>query len=58
MIEPTLPGRRAFIFENTRLQAPPHAPELILHLAAEITRIAPLRDNALEESSLDTVPGE
>ena len=31
--------RRAFIVENTRLQAPPHAPELRLHLADEITPI-------------------
>jgi len=52
MIEPTLPGRRAFIFENTRLQAPPHAPELILHLADEITPIWTLTEEALEELGL------
>ncbi len=31
--------RRAFILANTRLQAPPHAPELRLHLADEVTPI-------------------
>jgi predicted nicotinamide N-methyase len=31
----TLADRRAFILENTRLQAPPHTPELRLHLADE-----------------------
>ncbi|HQR88407.1 MAG TPA: methyltransferase, partial [Caulobacter sp.] len=39
MIDQTLEGRRAFILENTRVQAPPHAPELSLHLADEITPI-------------------
>ena len=29
--------RRTFILENTRLQRPPHTPELQLHLAGEIT---------------------
>ena len=34
------PGeRRAFILAHTRLQAPPHAPELVLHLADEVTPI-------------------
>ena len=32
-------ARRAFILANTRLQAPPHAPELLLHLADEVTPI-------------------
>ena len=32
-------ARRAFILAHTRLQAPPHAPELALHLADEITPI-------------------
>ncbi|HET9161233.1 MAG TPA: methyltransferase [Caulobacteraceae bacterium] len=31
--------RAQFIRDNTRLQAPPHAPELFLHLADEITPI-------------------
>lgn len=44
--------RRAFIVENTRLQAPPHAPELKLHLADEITPIWRLTEEALEEMGL------
>jgi predicted nicotinamide N-methyase len=32
-------ARRAFILANTRLQAPPHTPELRLHLADEVTPI-------------------
>ena len=32
-------ARRAFILAHTRLQAPPHAPELRLHLADEVTPI-------------------
>jgi predicted nicotinamide N-methyase len=44
--------RRAFIVENTRLQAPPHAPELVLHLADEITPIWRLTEEALEELGL------
>ena len=32
-------ARRAFILANTRLQSPPHAPELVLHLADEVTPI-------------------
>jgi predicted nicotinamide N-methyase len=32
-------ARRAFILTNTRLQAPPHTPELRLHLADEVTPI-------------------
>jgi predicted nicotinamide N-methyase len=43
---------RAFIVENTRLQAPPHAPELKLHLADEITPIWRLTEEALEEMGL------
>jgi predicted nicotinamide N-methyase len=31
--------RRRFILDNTRLQSPPHAPELRLHLADEVTPI-------------------
>ena len=52
MIDQTLPGRRAFIFENTRLQPPPHTPELLLHLADEITPIWTLTEEALEELGL------
>ena len=44
--------RRAFIVDNTRLQAPPHAPELVLHLADEITPIWRLTEEALEEIGL------
>lgn len=52
MIVQTLEGRRAFIRENTRLQAPPHTPELQLHLADEITPIWKLTEEALEEIGL------
>ncbi len=31
--------RRAFVLANTRLQSPPHAPELVLHLADEVLPI-------------------
>ncbi|MDP1736637.1 MAG: methyltransferase [Caulobacter sp.] len=44
--------RRAFIRDNTRLQAPPHAPELVLHLADEITPIWKLTEEALSEIGL------
>lgn len=47
MIDASLAGRRAFILENTRLQAPPHTPELQLHLADEITPIWTLTEEAL-----------
>ena len=52
MIDQTLEGRRAFIVENTRVQAPPHAPELTLHLADEITPIWTLTEEALEDLGL------
>ncbi|MDB5454654.1 MAG: nicotinamide N-methyase [Caulobacter sp.] len=52
MIDPTLAGRRAFILANTRLQAPPHTPELVLHLADEITPIWTLTEEALVEIGL------
>ena len=39
MIGPDPEARRAFILANTRLQAPPHTPELPLHLADEVTPI-------------------
>src|SRR3990167_6407017 len=44
--------RRAFITQNTRLQSPPHAPELVLHLADEITPIWKLTEEALSEIGL------
>ena len=44
--------RRAFIVENTRLQAPPHAPELTLHLADEITPIWRLTEEDLAKIGL------
>jgi predicted nicotinamide N-methyase len=52
MIVQTLEGRRAFIRDNTRLQPPPHTPELSLHLADEITPIWKLTEEALEEIGL------
>jgi predicted nicotinamide N-methyase len=52
MIEPTLAGRRRFILENTRLQRPPHTPELTLRLADEVTPIWRLTEEALEEIGL------
>lgn len=44
--------RRAFILANTRLQAPPHAPELRLHLADEVTPIWRMTEEALGELGL------
>jgi predicted nicotinamide N-methyase len=44
--------RRAFILENTRLQAPPHTPELSLRLADEITPIWKMTEEALAEIGL------
>jgi predicted nicotinamide N-methyase len=44
--------RRAFIVENTRLQSPPHAPELVLHLADEITPIWRLTEEELDRIGL------
>ncbi|PLR27760.1 nicotinamide N-methylase [Caulobacter zeae] len=52
MIVQTLEGRRAFIAENTRLLPTPHAPELVLHLADEITPLWKLTEEALEEIGL------
>ncbi|MCA3725603.1 MAG: methyltransferase, partial [Phenylobacterium sp.] len=45
-------SRRAFILKNTRLQSPPHTPELSLHLADEITPIWRMTEEALEEIGL------
>ena len=44
--------RRAFVLENTCLQAPPHAPELTLHLADEITPIWRLTEEDLAKIGL------
>jgi predicted nicotinamide N-methyase len=44
--------RRAFIAEHTRLQRPPHTPELQLHLADEITPIWRMTEEALSEIGL------
>jgi predicted nicotinamide N-methyase len=45
-------ARRAFILANTRLQRPPHAPELQLHLADEVTPIWRMTEEALAEIGL------
>ncbi|NEX92116.1 methyltransferase [Caulobacter sp. 17J65-9] len=45
----TIHDRLAFIRGNTRLQRPPHAPELQLHLADEITPIWRLTEEELGE---------
>ncbi len=52
MIPDTPLARREFIVANTRLQAPPHVPELRLHLADEITPIWKLTEEALAEIGL------
>ncbi|HEY2751976.1 methyltransferase [Phenylobacterium sp.] len=52
MIPPTQQGRREFILANTRLQRPPHVPEIELHLADEITPIWMLTEEALAEIGL------
>lgn len=44
--------RRAFILANTRLQAPPHTPELVLHLADEVTPIWRLTEEELGQMGL------
>src|SRR3954471_15147924 len=51
-IDQTLTARRAFILENTRLQSPPHTPELSLHLADEITTIWRLTEEELGQMGL------
>jgi predicted nicotinamide N-methyase len=51
-LRPPHDHRRAFIVENTRLQAPPHAPELVLHLADEITPIWRLTEEELDRIGL------
>jgi predicted nicotinamide N-methyase len=39
---------RAFILANTRLQRPPHTPELVLHLADEVTPIWRMTEEELD----------
>ncbi len=41
--------RRAFILANTRLQRPPHTPEIELHLADEVTPIWRMTEETLGE---------
>jgi predicted nicotinamide N-methyase len=45
-------ARLQFILDNTRLQRPPHTPELQLHLADEITPIWRMTEEALAEIGL------
>jgi len=52
MIAPTAEARRAFVLEHTRLQSPPHTPELRLMLADEITPIWRMTEEALAEIGL------
>ena len=52
MIPDTPDARRQFIVDNTRLQRPPHTPELQLHLADEITPIWRMTEEALAEIGL------
>jgi predicted nicotinamide N-methyase len=52
MIADTPDARAQFIAQNTRLQRPPHTPEIQLHLADEITPIWKLTEEALAEIGL------
>jgi len=45
-------ARRQFILDNTRLQRPPHTPELQLYLADEVTPIWRMTEEALAEIGL------
>ncbi|MBN9318934.1 MAG: methyltransferase, partial [Caulobacterales bacterium] len=45
-------ARRDFILSHTRLQRPPHTPEIELHLADEITPIWRMTEEALAEIGL------
>jgi len=45
-------GRQTFIVDNTRLQSPPHTPELQLYLADEVTPLWKLTEEALQEIGL------
>src|SRR6476659_6873432 len=44
--------RQAFIAENTRLQRPPHTPELWLYMADDVTPIWRMTEEALEAIGL------
>jgi predicted nicotinamide N-methyase len=48
----TIADPRGFILANTRLQSPPHTPELSLYLADEITPIWRMTEEALGEIGL------
>jgi len=52
VIGASLAARRDFILANTRLQSPPHTPELRLHLADEVTPIWRLTEEELGEMGL------
>ena len=52
MIAVGLAARCDFIVANTRLQAPPHTPELQLHLADEVTPVWRLTEEELGELGL------
>jgi predicted nicotinamide N-methyase len=52
MIADSPEARAEFILANTRLQRPPHTPELQLHLADEVTPIWRLTEEALAEIGL------
>jgi predicted nicotinamide N-methyase len=48
-----IPDHRAFILKHTRLQSPPHAPELQLHLASEIEPIWRQTEEVLQQQGLE-----
>ncbi|HEY5412063.1 MAG TPA: methyltransferase [Caulobacteraceae bacterium] len=48
-----IPDHRAFILDHTRLQSPPHAPELTLHLASEIEPIWRQTEAELQTQGLE-----
>ena len=52
VIPSDLDARIAFVRANTRLQRPPHAPELQLHLADEVTPLWRMTEEALGELGL------
>ena len=52
LVLPSPAERRAFILANTRLQRPPHTPELELYLADEITPIWRMTEEELDRIGL------
>ncbi|HEY2659006.1 MAG TPA: methyltransferase [Caulobacteraceae bacterium] len=52
MLDRVIEDRRNFILANTRLQRPPHTPEIQLYLADEITPIWRLTEEELGEMGL------